>query len=533
MPPKRNVNMGGRRNQDGSEEGNNGPTMQQMMDLLQQQQDMMRQQQERHDEQMRVMMAMQQQQPQRALHNRVDVVERFRKMNPKEFTGGTDPMVAEEWVKSLEVIFEHLELDDAERVSCAVFMMVQDARTWWDVARVTLDVPNLTWAHFIEVFNGKYFSSDVKSKKVQEFMELNQTGLSVAEYVRQFEQGCRFVPFISGDADLKKDHFLRGLTPRVKSMVRMSSATTYGDMVGKALMVEEDQKEIVKELQAKRAAPKPSFIPRPTGHMGMRNQFTIPGSSSAKRVKHSEEAPMGGTQEKPVCTKCGRRHLGECLEGTNICFWCKQKGHAANKCPKRQGPGQRVVGRVYTMTQEQAEKEDAAVICGNTSILGLVAYTLVDSGATHSFISRSLLRKLGIKPVLLESIYEVSLPSGEVMESRDMVMNCELLIGDRIVRADLVVLSIRDFDIILGMDCLSKFGATIDCHAKKVIFQPSNERPFEFCADSKVRAVTVISAIKAWKMVKRGCMGYLVNVEDTKKELKVKAKYIEVVRENS
>ncbi|KAA0046951.1 ty3-gypsy retrotransposon protein [Cucumis melo var. makuwa] len=37
---------------------------------------------------------------------------------------------------------------------------------------------------------------------------------------------------------------------------------------------------------------------------------------------------------KPLCTTCGKHHLGHCLFGTNTCFKCEQDGHIANRCPE-------------------------------------------------------------------------------------------------------------------------------------------------------------------------------------------------------
>ncbi|KZV53561.1 hypothetical protein F511_40886 [Dorcoceras hygrometricum] len=39
-----------------------------------------------------------------------DVAERFRKQGPKEFIGTTDPLVAEEWIRSLETIYAYMGL---------------------------------------------------------------------------------------------------------------------------------------------------------------------------------------------------------------------------------------------------------------------------------------------------------------------------------------------------------------------------------------------------------------------------------------
>ncbi|KZV54216.1 hypothetical protein F511_35480 [Dorcoceras hygrometricum] len=64
-----------------------------------------------------------------------DVTERFRKQGPKEFSSTTDPLVAEEWIRSLEIIFAYMGLPDADNVRCAIFMMRGDAALWWGVLK--------------------------------------------------------------------------------------------------------------------------------------------------------------------------------------------------------------------------------------------------------------------------------------------------------------------------------------------------------------------------------------------------------------
>ncbi|KZV51396.1 hypothetical protein F511_17267 [Dorcoceras hygrometricum] len=44
-----------------------------------------------------------------------DVAERLRKQGHKEFSGTTDPLVAEEWIRSLEIIFDYMGLQDADK----------------------------------------------------------------------------------------------------------------------------------------------------------------------------------------------------------------------------------------------------------------------------------------------------------------------------------------------------------------------------------------------------------------------------------
>ena len=83
---------------------------------------------------------------------------RFGKLKPTEFAGSTDPLEAEEWLSSMETIFEFIRLTDQERVAYASFMLKKDARHWWVTVKMTRDVTVMTWAEFVREFNQKYYN---------------------------------------------------------------------------------------------------------------------------------------------------------------------------------------------------------------------------------------------------------------------------------------------------------------------------------------------------------------------------------------
>lgn len=153
--------------------------------------------------------------------------DRFRRMNPPEFSGDSDPLVAMEWVKAIEAIFDYLHLEDGDRVSCAVFLLVKAARIWWEATKVAVNVQTLKWKEFKDLFYDKYFSSDVRTRKVKEFLELKQGNMSMSEYILKFEEGCLFVPFIAENDKDRGEHFLRGLRAEIKRDVHMSKVLTY------------------------------------------------------------------------------------------------------------------------------------------------------------------------------------------------------------------------------------------------------------------------------------------------------------------
>ncbi|KAA0057692.1 ty3-gypsy retrotransposon protein [Cucumis melo var. makuwa] len=97
----------------------------------------------------------------------------------------------------------------------------------------------------------------------------------------------------------------------------------------------------------------------------------------------------------------------------------------------------------------------------------------------------------------LGSILFVSTPSGKVMLSKDKINACQVEIANHVLDVTLLVLDMRDFDVILGMDWLSANHASIDCSSKEVVFNPPSAVSFKFKGARTVVLPKVISAMKA------------------------------------
>ena len=100
---------------------------------------------------------------------------------------------------------------------------------------------------------------------------------------------------------------------------------------------------------------------------------------------------------------------------------------------------------------------------------------LIDSGATYSFISVMFADGLDINKDSIGQTFRMVLPSGDVMLSNYWLRVVPVVISERELNVDLVMLNMIDYDIILGMDFLSKYKATIDYKAKIVSFKPPIE----------------------------------------------------------
>ena len=141
---------------------------------------------------------------------------------------------------------------------------------------------------------------------------------------------------------------------------------------------------------------------------------------------------------------------------------------------------------------------------------------LFDPGATHSFVSPSYAKKLDKGKMIMENPLAISTPLGEIVEVNYMYRSCEIMIGDSRLYADLIELPILEFDVILGMEWLSANYATMDCYRNKITFKPLGVPEFVFQGDHNGIPSTLISAIAAKRLLKKGCQGYLAHVRDVR-----------------
>ncbi|XP_075473375.1 uncharacterized protein LOC142504385 [Primulina tabacum] len=417
----------------------------------------------------------------------------FRRMNPPEFIGGANPLVALEWVKSLEAIFDHLKFTDRDR-----------------------------WDEFKELFFTKYFSREVKAKKVKKFLELKQDAMSVAEYILKFEEGCVFVPFITENDKDKGEHFLRGLNSEIRRDVHMSKVITYQDIVERALLAEHDEQEIEKERQLRRQV----FQAR-----GQETSINVRGGHKEKgKMEHRNKSSLSSSDtEQSLCPKCGKPHKCECLVGSGRCFRCKEMGHTAQKCPLSSNQG-RVQGRIFAMTKESANP-DSSVISGNILIFDKEALTLIDTGATHSFMSEVFMYYLYVEPTVMPLHFNIVLPSSDEICPTSILKACSVQVGTRLLFADLIVIPTVAFDVILGMDWLSAYHAVINYVGKTVKFLADDHENDVFVGLGSSMSIPIISCLQATKLLQKGCIGFLASVLDVRKESNVQIQDIDVVQD--
>ena len=176
----------------------------------------------------------------------------------------------------------------------------------------------------------------------------------------------------------------------------------------------------------------------------------------------------------------------------------------------------RAPARAYAM--KAVEDTDAPdVIVGNFTIFDTIVHALINPGSTHSYVCTDI-PNLGNLP-RSETEYDILVmnPLRHSVMVNKVYKDCPIRIREIEFLGDLIELSLREFDVILGMDWLSRHQVVVDCKMERVTFRTRSGEEVTFIDESSNYLSNVISAATARTMVRKGCEAYLVYVIDTKK----------------
>ena len=109
-------------------------------------------------------------------------------------------------------------------------------------------------------------------------------------------------------------------------------------------------------------------------------------------------------------------------------------------------------------------------------------------------------------------------PLGHRVILNKIYRDCPIKIRECEFLGDLIELSFREFDVILGMDWLSRHQVIIDYKMKRVTLRTLNEDEVTFIGERSNHLSNVISAATARKTVWKGFEAYLSYVIDTVNE---------------
>ncbi|GJR63848.1 putative reverse transcriptase domain-containing protein [Tanacetum coccineum] len=223
---------------------------------------------------------------------------------------------------------------------------------------------------------------------------------------------------------------------------------------------------------------------------------------SEKRKENDEGAKSRGSWKDKKMAKRPGHFAKDCREpkcavpintirmnhNQRVCYECGSPDHLKSTCPKlgralgqagnqlaiEGNRGSRnnrnaVRGRAYNVNVNADEaSRDPNVVTGTFSLNNHFATILFDSGADFSFISTKFASMLNVKPRIVNPGYVIEIADGKRVEVDRVICDCKLELGNSLFTIDLIPLGHGSFDVIVGMDWLSRNKAVIVCHEKVV-----------------------------------------------------------------
>nr|XP_027122238.1 uncharacterized protein LOC113739200 [Coffea arabica] len=365
-----------------------------------------------------------------------------------------------------------------------------------------------------------------QERREDDFIHLRQGALSVAKYETQFTKLSRFAPDLVLTEQKRIRRFVQGLNVEIQEALAAAQLDTFSQALEKAQRIETARGQVKAFHDRKRRQPgtgnfnvgqssrnePPTKMGRGAG--GPRSTETSNQGNAGKgqagrgpqRGGHRGGATTGTRQ---TCGFCGGNHTADnCWKNSAVrkCFKCGSTEHLIAQCPNMRTEGSTSRAKGTTPKPENA--------AGNRPKVPTRVYALGHQEVTDPSVVIE-----DIKAGKLPSDLEIKTPiSNKSILANMMYKGCDVWIGERKLSVDLIELALFGYDLILGMDWLAKYHARLDCSTKKVEFHIPGEPTLQLYVREKLASTTLISGIRARKLLSKGARGFLAMLINTQGE---------------
>src|SRR3954465_6485644 len=424
--------------------------------------------------------------------NVVVSIQDFILLKPPVFRCSSEPLEADDWLRSIERKLDTAHVAPDDRVIFAVYFLEGAAFQWWEnYVAMQADGHVVTWQEFGVAFRGYHILDELMERKKEEFCNLTQGEMSIHEYVREFNRLARYAQDdITTDAR-KRARFRKGLSPILRHDLNLIEFATFEDLVNRSFraehgneIFEESRKHALELASSSSSAPQKRRIWIPTRAIPQ-NFLQRPPSNICHPPQHIIPPWNDGVQPRNPTPRNSDR----------VCFKCGLPGHYYRQCPQvlmaprhsRPKPPKKATtktipaklsatssGYVNQILVEEAI-DTSDVILGTLPVNHVPASVLFDPGASHPFMSESYALQHEFPFEEMFSPVIIQTPGSKWQTNRVSHGN-QIAIEGLVFLASLIALKSSDIDVILGMDWLSRQNAFLDCKSKSVkLTHPSGQ----------------------------------------------------------
>ncbi|GKD26801.1 putative reverse transcriptase domain-containing protein [Tanacetum coccineum] len=371
------------------------------------------------------------------------------------------------------------------------------ALTWWNSHVRTLGhdaAYAMTWGTLKKKLTEKYCPKGEIKKLEIELWNLKVRGNNVTAYTQRFQELALMCTKFLADETEKVDKYISGLPENIHGNVMSARPKTLDEAIELANDLMDQKLRTYAERQ--------NDNKRKADDSSRNNQQQQPHKKQnvARAYTAGPGEKKAYTGNLPLCTKCNYHHTGQCApkcgnckryghttndcrvntnnnnnnnnknQKAGACYECGNTGHIKKNCPKLKnhgnGNGNGVAqGRAYALGGRDASP-DSNVITGTFLLNNRYATILFDTGADRSFVSTTFSALINITPTTLENYYDVELADGKIIGVNTIIRGCTLNFMNHPFNIDLMPVPLGSFDIIIGMDWLTKYHGVINYDEK-------------------------------------------------------------------
>ncbi|KAI3704088.1 hypothetical protein L1987_74301 [Smallanthus sonchifolius] len=487
----------------------------------------------------------------------------FNSCNPTKFFGTEGATGLLQWYESMESTFLNIDCPDNLRVRYATSVLQKRALTWWNGEKRTRGAEvatSLSWDDLKKAMTDEFCPRNEMRKLEAEFWDLAQDSGDNLAYTTRFQELSLRVPHMITPLARGIEKYIGGLPMQIQDVVQGSNpptleaairlaATLSDNHVKAGTLTKKGSKKVVSTLAAVKDE-KPESSNRNKKRKG-RNFAAVTPAVPAIQTAPLGQNPKTYQGQNPQCQTCKYHHpanlpcrlCSSCgryghvvttcrtcppvhqaaptnhpnypaLLNGRACYECGNPNHFRDRCPKlhHQGGPQ---GRAFNINANEAQANND-VINGTFLVNNHYASILFDTGADRSFVSLAFESRLTKQRTKLDNSYSVEIANGKSITINSVIRNCILELNSHEFSVDLLPMQLGSFDIIIGMDWLSKHHAEVICYEKCIrIPLPSGDTLVIF-GENPCSGLQLMSCTLAQKYLRKKYVAFLAHVVDTK-----------------
>ncbi|GKB21451.1 putative reverse transcriptase domain-containing protein [Tanacetum coccineum] len=376
------------------------------------------------------------------------------------------------WFERTKSVFSRSRCAEENKVTFATGTLTDDALSWWNAYAQPMGVEQanrITWTELKRLLTNKYCPRTEIRKMEEELYNLTVKGNDLKPYVRRFQELTVLCPNMVPNNEKLLEAFIGGLPRSIEGNVTASKPQTLEEAINIAqrlmdqvtkhtpMQVSSDNKRRFNDIRTFNNNSRSNNNYRNTNTNNHYNNHQLQQNRRQEAVRAYAVTPSGNNSKKPAT---GSNQLPVPI----VCHACGEKGHYTNQCRKTNINAQ---GRAYMLRDKNAP-QDLNVVTGTFLLNQHLAKVLFDSGADKSFISISLASKLNSPSITIDTFYDIEMADGNLVSTNTVIKGCTLTLLDQPFEIDLMPIKLGSFDVVIGMDWLSKYHAKILCDEKVV-----------------------------------------------------------------